>query len=179
VPEANTATGVRQLMSRAAVILKKPVNNLRRSITVEFSFETKLIYANFDREEAFVFGEGENAELVQVTPEQVQNLDLDVKLLLTQQGNAMKLEGAQAATGMLQQWIAIPEAEKPAARPLFIQAIKALEFDAAEEIIRQPNAKIEDCILILPPEQQARLQQLLALEQQAASPTTSPQTPAP
>ena len=179
VPEANTATGVRQLMSRAAVILKKPVNNLRRSITGEFSFETKLIYANFDREEAFVVGEGENAELVQITPEQVQNIDIDVKLLLTQQGNAMKLEGAQAATDMLQRWLSIPEAEKPAARPLFIQAIKALEFDAAEEIIRQPNAKIEDCILILPPEQQARLQQLLALEQQAASPTTSPQTPAP
>jgi len=176
VPEANTATGVKQLMSRAAVILKKPVNNLRRSFTGEFSYETKLIYSNFDREEAFVFGEGENAELVQITAEQVQNLDLDVKLLLTQQGNANKLEGAQMATSMLAQWIQIPEVEKPAARPLFIQAIKALEFDAAEEIIRQPNAQIEDCILVLPPEQQARLQNLLALEQQAANPPTTPQT---
>jgi hypothetical protein len=179
VPEANTATGVRQLMSRAAVILKKPVNNLRRSITCEFAFETKLIYANFDREEAFVFGEGENAELVQITPEQVQNLDLDVRLLLTQQGNADKLKGAEVGTNMHQKWLAIPEAEKPAARPLYLQAIKALEFDSVEEIIREPKVKIEDCNLILPPEQQARLQQLLLLEQQAASPTSPPQAPAP
>lgn len=176
VPEANTATGVKQLMSRAAVILKRPVNNLRRSITNEFSFETKLIYANFDREEAFVFGEGENAELVQMTPEQVHNLDLDVRLLLTQQGNAMKLEGAKAAQDAFVSWISIPEVEKPAARPLFIQSLKALEFDAAEEIIRQPNVQIEDCILALPPEQAARLQNLLALEQQVATNPTPTQT---
>lgn len=173
VPEANTATGVRQLMSRAAVILKKPVNNLRRSITGEFAFEVKLIYSNFDRDEAFVFGEGENAELVQITAEQVKDIDLDVKLLLTQQGNAMKLEGAQAAQSAFVAWIGIPEVEKPAARPLFIQSLKALEFDAAEEIIRQPNAQIEDCISALPPDQQARLQQLLALEQQVSQQQTS------
>lgn len=179
VPEANTATGVRQLMSRAAVILKKPINNLRRSISREFGFAVKLIYSNFDRDEAFIFGEGENAELVQITAEQVKDLDLDVRLLLTQQQNQMKLEGATAATNLFTSWLNVPEAEKAFARPLYIQGIKALEFDAAEEIIRQANAQIEDCILALPPDQQARLQQLLLLEQQVSQEQQPPTTPAP
>ena len=180
VPEANTATGIRQLMSRSAVILKRPINSLKRTISREFAFSTKLIYSNFDRDEAFVFGEGENAELVSITADQVKDLEMDVRLLLTQQQNQMKMEGTTTATNLFDAWLAVPEAEKGAARPLYMQGIKALEFSGAEEIIRPPNAQIEDCNSVLPPDQQARLQQLLLLEQQVAanSPTTAT-TPAP
>lgn len=178
VPEANTATGIRQLMSRAAVILKRPINSLKRTISREFAFSTKLIYSNFDRDEAFVFGEGENAELVSITADQVKDLEMDVRLLLTQQQNQMKMEGTNAAINLFAAWLAVPEAEKGAARPLYMQGVKALEFDGAEEIIRPPNAQIEDCISVLPPDQQARLQQLLLLEQQVSQAPTPPTTPA-
>lgn len=164
LPENNTATGIRSLMSRAAVLLKKPVRRMRRSKGRAFSYAVRLFYANFDREEAFVWGEGRNAELVRMTPEKIANLDLDVRMLLTQEQNQTKLEGAQVASGLIGQWLQVPEAEKAAVRPLFLQAIKALEFDQADEIVRQPMVKIEDCIGLLSPEEGERLQALLEAE---------------
>jgi hypothetical protein len=168
VPESNTATGIKSLMSRAAVLLKKPVRRMRRSKGRAFGFAVKLYYANFDREEAFVVGEGQNAELVKITPEKVADLDIDVRMLLTQEQNQTKLEGAQVAMSLIGQWLQVPEAEKGSVRPLFLQAIKALDFDQANEIIRQPVATLEDAAALLPPEQQQRLQMLLAQEQHAA-----------
>lgn len=187
VPENNTATGIRQLMSRAAVLMKKPVRGLRRSMGRDFSYAVKLFYANFDREEAFVWGEGETRTLLKITPEQVADLDIDVRMLLTQEQNQTKLEGSQAATQLVTQYIGLPEGEKPAARSLFVQGLKALEFDQAEEIIRQPNVSLEDTLAMLPPEQQQRLASLLQLEAQAAAvappnpaaPQAAPTQPAP
>jgi hypothetical protein len=173
IPESNTATGIRSLMSRAAVLLKKPIRRMRRAKGRAFSYAVKLHYSNFDREEAFVWGEGRNQQLITITPKQVNDLDIDVRMLLTQEQNQTKLEGAQVASGLIAQWLAVPEAEKPAVRPLFLQAIKALDFDQADEIVRQAVAQIEDCISLLSPEQAQRLQGLLALEQNL------PQTPAP
>ncbi len=180
VPENNTATGIRQLMSRAAVLMKKPVRGLRRSFNGEFSFAVKLHYANFDRTEAFQVGEGENTKILEMTPEMVRNLDIDVRMLLTQEQNQTKLQGAQVATGLLAQYIGTPEFEKPHARPLYVQAMKALEFDQPEEIIREPMVALEDAMASLPPEQQQRLTALLQLEAAAAQPQgpTNPAAPA-
>ena len=176
VPESNTATGIRSLMSRAAVLLKKPVGRIRRSKGRAFSYAVKLFYSNFDREEAFVWGEGRNAELVKITADMVTNLDIDVRMLLTQEQNQTKLEGAQVASQLIAQWLAVPEIEKGSVRPLFLQAIKALEFDQSDEIIRQPMARLEDCVPLLPPEEGARLQQMLMMTQQAQpQPGTPPQ----
>lgn len=154
LPENNTATGIRQLMSRAAVLLKKPIRGLRTSFNREFSFTTRLFYANFDRDEAFVWGEGENVEMVTLTADQVRDLDIDVRMLLTQEQNQTKLEGAQVATGLFGQWLGIPEIEKNNARPLYLQAMKALEFDQADTIIRQAAPTLIDCVALLPKEQQ-------------------------
>lgn len=161
VPEMNTATGIRQIMSRAAVLLKRPVRQLRRSFGRDFAFAVKLYYANYDRDEAFVWGEGNNAELLKLTAQKVMDLDIDVRMLLTQEQNQTKLEGATAAVNLFGQWVQLPEAEKTHARPLFLQAIKALEFDQADEIIRKPMPKLEDVADILPEDEQQRLKQLL------------------
>lgn len=174
VPENNTATGIRSLMSRAAVLLKKPIRNLRRSLGRDFSYAVKLFYSNFDRNEAFVWGEGENIELLQMTPDMIKDLDIDVRMLLTQEQNQTKLEGSQVAMGLGNSYAVLPEIEKFHQRDLYVQAVKALEFDHAEDIIRTAAPTIEDCISILPPEEGQRLQQLLAIEQQAQQQAAQP-----
>lgn len=175
VPENNTATGIRSLMSRAAVLLKKPVRHLRRSLGKDFGYAVRLTYANFDRDEAFLWGDGENAELLELKGAEIENLDLEVRMLLTQEQNQTKLEGAQVATDIFAKWLGVPEPEKPAARPLFLQAMKALEFDGAEQIIRKPMVVLEDVLTILPADQQQRLGALL--QQEAQMPAALPPTP--
>lgn len=177
VPESNTATGIRQIMSRAAVLLKKPVRQLRRSFGRDFAYAVKLFYANYDRDEAFVWGEGETAELMKLTARRIEDLDIDVRMLLTQEQNQTKLEGAKVAVDLFGQWVQMPEVEKVHARPLFLQAMKALEFDQAEEIIRRPAPTIEDAASLLPEEEQERLKKLLESEQNPEAEDDAEQPP--
>ena len=184
VPENNTATGIRALMSRAAVLLKKPIRRLRRSKGRAFSYAVRLYYANFDREEAFVWGEGENKELVTITPGHVRNLDIDVVMMLTQEQNETKLKGAQVMMQMLTQYSALPEQDKAGAKVGVVQALKALEFQNAEDMVRDPLVSAEAIIPFLPPDQQQLAAQVLALLQQqqqmaaqAASPTPAAAAP--
>ncbi|WP_395741135.1 hypothetical protein [Prosthecobacter sp.] len=167
VPESNTATGIKSLISRAAVLLKKPVRRLRRCKGRGFSYAVKLYYANFDREEAFVWGEGHNKELVRITPEHVRDLDVDVVMLLTQEQNQTKLEGAKAMMQMEQTYAGLPEVDKAGARVGMVQALKALEFANAEEMVRKPMLTVESCLSILPPEEAEKLKGMLANAQQA------------
>jgi hypothetical protein len=175
VPESNTATGIKSLISRAAVLLKKPVRRLRRSKGRGFSYAVKLLYSNFDREEAFAWGEGHNKELVKITPEHVRDLDIDVVMLLTQEQNQNKLEGAKAMIQMEQTYAGLPEIDKAGARVGVVQALKALEFANAEEMVRKPVLTIESCLSVLPPEEAEKLKQMLARAQQAEAQAQQPQ----
>ena len=169
VPENNTATGVKALMSRAAVLLKKPVRRLRRAKGRGFSYAVKLLYSNFERAEAFVWGEGHDRKLVTLTPEHVRELDIDVVMLLTQEQNQEKLQAAQVMMQLEQSYAGLPETDKAGARVGVVQALKALEFANAEQMVRHPVLKLENCLGLLPPEEQARVRQLMALEQQQAA----------
>jgi len=181
VPENNTATGIRQLMSRAAVLLKKPIRGLRRSFSRDFAYNVKLTYANFDRDEAFVWGEGEQTALLTLNSKQVKDLDIDVRMLLTQEQNQTKLESAQVAMTAMGDYLAALEPDKASLRPLVLQIIKALEFDQADEIVREPIITIEAMLPLLPPEEQTRLISALQSAQQAQTlqpqPTATPQAP--
>ena len=176
LPENNTATGIRQLMSRAAVLLKKPIRGQRTSRGAQFAYAVRLFYTNFDRDEAFQWGEGENREELLLTAEQVRNLDIDVQMLLTQEQNQTKLESAQTATALFAQWIALPEIEKINARPLYMQAMKALEFDQADTIIREAAPTPMDVVALLPKDQQPEMQ---AIIQAGVAALQAQQQPAP
>jgi hypothetical protein len=166
VPQSNTATGIKSLISRAAVLLKKPIRRLRRSKGRAFSYAVKLHYANFDRAEAFVWGEGHNKELVTITPDHVRDLDIDVVMLLTQEQNQNKLEGAKAMMQQLQGYAGLAETDKVGARVGVVQALKALEFSNAEEMVRKPVVTLESCLPLLPPAEAQKLKSLMALQQQ-------------
>ena len=180
VPQSNTATGIKSLISRAAVLLKKPIRRLRRSKGRAFSYAVKLHYANFDRAEAFVWGEGHNKELVTITPDHVRDLDIDVVMLLTQEQNQNKLEGAKAMMQQLQGYAGLAETDKVGARVGVVQALKALEFSNAEEMVRKPVVTLESCLPLLPPAEAQKLKSLMALQQQqqaAQAQGAAPQTP--
>lgn len=166
VPESNTATGIKSLISRAAVLLKKPVRRLRRAKGRSFSYAVKLLYSNFDRAEAFAWGEGHHKQLVTLTPEHVRDLDIDVVMLLTQEQNQNKLQGAQVMMQLEQNYSHLPETDKAGARIGVVQALKALEFANAEEMVRKPVVTLESCLPLLPPAEAQKLKSLIALQQQ-------------
>jgi hypothetical protein len=179
LPESNTATGVNQIISRGAVLLKWPIDEVKGDLTRPLECAITLLYANQDADETFVWSEGKEPELMEIKRSDVRNLKLNVAITMTQSQNQTKLANGMAGIDAHSKYILIPEPEKGAARPLFLQAIQALGFNAADQIIREPVTDAAGIAAMLPPELQPAF---LTFAQQnglvaAPAPGTGPQAP--
>ncbi len=162
VPEANTATGTKALIARGAALLKVNIDEEKLDFEAALNYVAMLIIANQNEDETFIWGEGEAQELLELRAEAVKGLRLNLRLLMSQSQNIYKLEYAQKAIQLVLQWFAVPEMEKTAARALFLQALKALEFQDADSIIRKPVITPDAILPMLPPELQPMFQNFLA-----------------
>jgi hypothetical protein len=170
LPETSTATGINQLMSRAAVLMKAPIDALKSSFTADINYTVKLLYANQDRDETFLYGEGENMELAQLRAADVRDLEIHVELLLSQAQSQTKLESARAAMQIHAQYVALPEIEKGPARSLYLQALRSLDFADADSILRPAVVNLQEAVALLPQDQQAALMHQLQPAPQTATP---------
>lgn len=174
VPNSNTATGVKDLQSRGATIVKSPVSEQTEDIRAIVEYDVLLLCANQDANETFSWGEGREAVLLEIDAEKVLGLKANVALTLTQSQNMKKLESAQTAISIVMQWIQVPEVEKAAVRYAFVQALSAVGFHNAEDIIRQSTADPEGILALMPPDIAPVVQQALVqaglLQDPAAEP---------
>ena len=111
-----------------------------------------LLYANQEIDETFTWGEGREAELLKIEAGDVMGIKANVSLTLTQAQNQNKRESAMAAIGVIVQYIQVPENEKPAVRYAFVQALSAIGFNNAEDIIRQAAVDPAGILAMLPPD---------------------------
>lgn len=173
VPQANTATGVNQIISRGAVLLKAPIRDLTDDVSKAVEYDIHLLYANQNTEETFTWGEGKDAELLNIKPADVRGLRLNISLLLTQSQNQDKHQSSMGGMQVLQQYIATPEVEKDSMRPMVIQSLKALGFQNADTLVRDAVTDPMALAELLPPElQQAFVDWLTAI--QSAPPADAP-----
>lgn len=178
VPSNNTATGVRDLQSRGAILLKSQIDECTADIRDIVEFNTIQIYANQNTNETFTWGEGESRELLTLEAETVQGIKMNVSLTMAQAQNVARLETARAAIETFARYVQVPEIEKPAARPMFTQAISSLGFRNAEDIIRRAAVDPEGVLGLLPPEMAGIVQQAFAQAGLIAPPTPMPGDPA-
>jgi hypothetical protein len=152
VPNASTATGVKDLQSRGATIVKSPVSEQTEDIRAIVEYDVILICANQDASETFSWGEGREAKLLEIDAEKVLGLKANVALTLTQSQNMKKLESSQTAISTVMNWFQVPEVEKPSVRYAFVQALSAVGFHNAEDIIRKATADPEGILSLMPPD---------------------------
>ena len=174
VPNATTATGVRDLQSRGAILLKSQIDEATTDVQHLVEFNVILLYDNQNHDETFTWGEGQDAELLQIAAGDVQGLRMNVTLTLVQAQNASKLQNAQAAIGILMQWIQIPEHDKTSLRPAFVQAISSLGFRNAEDIVRQAAVDPAGILAMLPPDVAPIVQQAFMQAGLLAAPEEMP-----
>jgi hypothetical protein len=177
VPSAQTATGTRDLQSRGATIVKAPIDEQVSDITAIVAYDVLLIYANQDADETFAWGEGREAELLKIESNVVRGIRSNVKLTMTQAQNQRKYEAASQAIQTIMLYVQLPEMEKAAARYAFIQALNAIGFHNAEDIVRQPALDLPGILALLPPDVAPVVQQALAAVGLGAPPTEN--NPAP
>jgi hypothetical protein len=154
MPEVNTATGINQIISRGATLLKWPIDTIKDALAGPLDTAIQLLYANQEIDETFTWSEGRAPELMEIKRNDVRGLRLNVRLTMTQSQNQNKLQNAQFAIQFIQQYIVLPEPEKVATRSVFIQALQALSFQGADQIIREPVTDPMGIAALLPPEMQ-------------------------
>jgi hypothetical protein len=94
-----------------------------------------LIFANLDQEEVFVFFEGDTQSFGMIRPEDVQDLELNVSLLLTRYRGEQLLQSSMQAANLVTQFYShLPEIQVRVA-PLYRDMLKALQINFADEII--------------------------------------------
>lgn len=161
VPSANTATGTNDIISRGAVLLKDPIDQLSSDIRKMAEFNVHLLYANQDRDETFSWGEGRDLQLLTIKANDVAGLRMNVDLTMVQSQNQKKLEQAQAGIGLVSTYIGMPEPEKPAVRSMFVQALSSVGFRDAEDIIRQAVVDPASLMALVPPDLAPVIEQAL------------------
>ncbi len=178
VPSAQTATGTRDLQSRGATIVKAPIDEQVADITAIVGYDVMLIYANQDADETFAWGEGREAELLKIEANVVRGIRSNVKLTMTQAQNQRKYEAASQAIQTIMIYVQLPEMEKPSARYAFVQALNAIGFHNAEDIIRQAAIDLPGIIAMFPPDVAPIVEQALAAAGYGGAPQP-PTNPAP
>ena len=156
LPATNTATGIQSVLSSGSTLHTKPANDIRRGWEITLTNGAALVYSRHDKSETFAYGEGAE-ELIQLTPADVRDLTMNITLLMTRSKNAEILEKSRTAIGVHQQYLAIPEMEKEAARPLYVSLLKGLEIPGANEIIRQPMEQDPNAGQPPPPDPMAQI----------------------
>jgi len=177
VPNANTATGVQQMMSRGATLVKEVIDTMTSDLRPAVEFAVHLNYANQDQDETFTWGEGKDSELISIKANDVRGLRANVSLTLTRAQNFSKLESAKAAIELATAYAGLLEPEKIAQRRLYIQAIQSLGFNDADRIIREAVVDPQSVAALLPQEMQQPFAQFLASMGLGRQVQSDPETP--
>ena len=101
VPSASTATGTRDLQTRGAMLVKWPIDQQSDDIQKIIQLAVTFLYANQDEDETFTWGEGKDAELIELKADAVKGLTMKVTLTMTQAQNQQKFQAAQAAIAIV------------------------------------------------------------------------------
>ena len=136
LPSAKLATGVNNIEKSGQEMFSLFIEALEPAINEVLLQAVKIIYANMDATEIFAVTEGTSTEILQLTPEQVRDLEIKVDLLLSRAKSQTTLQNSVQAANLTNQFYALPPPVQAQVAPLYIQALKSLEVEQAETIIK-------------------------------------------
>jgi hypothetical protein len=140
------ATGIRNLEKSGQELFSIHLSHLEPGVSANLEKEVKVIMVRLDPvETGRYFEQNEGGEgsgmFVPVSASDVENLELDVRVLLTRYRGEQLLESSLQAWGVVEKYYAQPSAEiQQLTRPLAVDILKAYQIQGADEII-QPLAQ--------------------------------------
>ncbi|MEY3894806.1 MAG: hypothetical protein RLZZ214_325, partial [Verrucomicrobiota bacterium] len=132
--------------------IKDPIDTQTNDIRRIVEYAVIVLYANQDRDETFVWGEGKASKLLTIRAGDVQGIRANVSLTMVQAQNQAKLQSAMTAIDVVTKYFQIPEPDKVSARRAFVQALSSVGFHDSEDIIRQAAVDPMGILAMMPPE---------------------------
>ena len=136
------ATGIRNIEKSGQELFSLHLGHLEPGISETLGKEVKIIMVHLDpTETGRYFEEGEGGEgvgaFVRVEAGDVNNLELDTRVLLTRYRGEQLLESSLRAWEVVEKYYAQPTAEMQLlTRPLAIDILKAFQIQGADDIIK-------------------------------------------
>lgn len=129
------ATGIRNIEKSGQEMFSIYLSHLEPGIKSALKKFLKLLFAKLDMAETFKFFEGKVGTELTLTPEDVADLDMDVDLEMTRYRGEQQLQSNMQAAQMVAQYYALPSEVQERVAPLYVQMLKALQMQNADEII--------------------------------------------
>ncbi len=137
LPSERTATGVNQIVQSGATIFRPQVMDIKRGLEGVLRQVVDYQYSCQTGDETFSYRDGEQRVEEVLCREQLGNLQFHVELTLSRAHQLQRLEAARVAVDFFGRFLALPDAFKPVAAPLFATVYKSLEIDQAEGYFQQ------------------------------------------
>lgn len=185
LPSSETATGILSNERVADELSHSQISDLEDGLSKVIHAAVLMDYFHMDPVETYEYLEGSTARIEHLSREEVENLSMNVRLLLTKRRSRQLLATNSQAIEMVEAYIRLIEKvrklELPpevitSARPLFIQTLKSLDIHGAEEIFLDPFKVNQSSTETIPEAEEILLRDLIEgneekLKEEAKQPT--------
>lgn len=132
---AKLATGIRNIEKSGQEMFALFLSSLEPGLQGVIRRMSGVLFFNLNAEEAFTFFEGDTAQIDQITPEEVRDLELNVQILMTRYRGEQVLQSSGQAAALATQFYGLPPEIQQLLAPLYRDQLKALQVSNADEII--------------------------------------------
>jgi hypothetical protein len=149
---ANTATGVEATLREASKIGRRWMRRIVRGFEEHLAKLVKVAMATMDEAEIYEYMEGEVSAFAEMTPEKIAELEMNCKVILSQDQGQRAIEKANLALQVQERFLEHPPEIRPFSRPMFKRILDALGYENTEELLPEaapPNPQSEAEIMKL------------------------------
>jgi hypothetical protein len=146
LPSTQTATGITSIINEGNKLYRMFIRRQQGSNEREIAGLVRLNQQNLDEEKVIrYFSKSKREEIQQmVSPDELRNLDFDVKIVLTKSGVEQKANMISKAIDILNGWIAVPPQFQPMFRDMYVQLLQTIGIVDAERILPSVESMEED-----------------------------------
>jgi len=137
LPSERTATGISQIAATGTTIFKPQLMEVKRGLEAVLRQVVEYQYAYLDGDETFAYMDGEVRRLGLLDKESVRGFEFNVELTPSLTGQEQNLDASRLAVDFFSQFLAVPDAFKPVAAPLFACVYKSLQIDNADDYFQR------------------------------------------
>lgn len=143
---ANTATGVEATLREASKIGRRWMRRIVRGFEEHLTKLVQVAMATMDEEEVFEYMEGDVRAFGVMTPEAIQDIGINVRVMLSQDQGQRAIEKANLALQTQERYFQSPPEMRPFMRPMLKRILDAMGFEKTDELLPQeapPDPKTE------------------------------------
>ena len=133
LPQMNTATGVKQVLGHGSILNKCAIREVQRGVEEAIGKLVRLMLMSMNATETIHFFEGNNEVEAIVNRQDFASLALDIRLNLTRFNQDEEQTRLAAVASTIERYLQIPPHAMDKVRPVFIDQLKTLGVEDAEE----------------------------------------------